>query len=100
MELDLLGFNSHPSWLDMRRNSTYSNEPRPLSSTRESPPIDPAINRVGKQTARKKDLVDVLQGDVLDEDCTALEGLEALTMKAIFEDKRRYLDLGPSQVKS
>ena len=61
-------------------------------SIRENPSIDPAISaslEPGWQTARMKDFADILQGDVLDKECTALEGLEPLTMKAIFQEAKK-----------
>ena len=71
-------------------------------SIRDNHPIDPAISaslEPGWQTARMKDFADILQGEVLDKECTALEGFESLTMNAIFK-KRRNLDSRSNRVKS
>ena len=71
-------------------------------SIRDNHPIDPAISaslEPGWQTARMKDFADILQGEVSDKECTALEGLEALTMNAIFKEAQESgLAVQPSEI--
>lgn len=60
-----------------------------LQLVRVLPSIPPSVyrwNEVGKQTAIMKDLAEILQGDGLNKECTTLEGLKALTIKAIFKE--------------
>ena len=71
-------------------------------SIRDNHPIDPVISaslEPGWQTARMKDFADILQGEVSDKECTALEGLEALTMNAIFKEAQESgLAVQPSEI--
>lgn len=71
-------------------------------SIRDNHPIDPAISaslEPGWQTARMKDFANILQGEVSDKECTALEGLEALTMNGIFKEAQESgLAVQPSEI--
>ncbi|KAK2030525.1 FAD/NAD(P)-binding domain-containing protein [Colletotrichum zoysiae] len=69
-------FQRTPSSISLRENTP----------TRDDPAISAMVQKEGWQRARMDEFANILQGVITDRDCSALEGLEALTVRALFKE--------------
>ncbi|KAK8038471.1 hypothetical protein PG993_006882 [Apiospora rasikravindrae] len=69
-------FQRTPSSISLRENT----------STSDNAEIAKVMQNPGWQRARMEEFANILQGAVVDRDCSALEGLEALTVRALFKE--------------
>ena len=86
---------------DVKKLYVFQRTPSSIS-IRDNYPINPAFSatlKPGWQRERMHDFATILQGEVSDKKCTALEGLEALTMKAIFKEAEKAgVAIPPEQI--
>ena len=86
---------------DVKKLCVFQRTPSSIS-IRDNHPIDPAIRtslKPGWQKQRMKNFANILQGEVSDNECTALEGLEALTVAAITKEAEKAgVTLRPEQL--
>ncbi|KAK8072672.1 hypothetical protein PG996_006020 [Apiospora saccharicola] len=69
-------FQRTPSSISLRDNT----------ATDDNTEIAAVMQTAGWQRARMEEFANILQGAVVDRDCSALEGLEALTVRALFKE--------------
>ncbi|KAI3317085.1 FAD/NAD(P)-binding domain-containing protein [Xylariaceae sp. AK1471] len=69
-------FQRTPSSISLRENT----------ATSDSPEVSAMVQKAGWQRARMEEFANILQGAVVDRDCSALEGLEALTVRALLKE--------------
>lgn len=69
-------FQRTPSSISLRENT----------NTSDNAEIAQVMQNPGWQRARMEEFANILQGAVIDRDCSALEGLEALTVRALFKE--------------
>lgn len=76
---------------DAKRLLVFQRTPSSIT-LRENWKTDPAMQALlqpGWQTAQMETLASILQGDLQDKECTALEGLESVTMRAIYREAEK-----------
>lgn len=59
---------------------------RENTPTHDDPEICAIVQQQGWQQARMDEFANILQGVITDRDCSALEGLDALTVRALFKE--------------
>ncbi|KAL0941610.1 cyclohexanone monooxygenase [Colletotrichum truncatum] len=69
-------FQRTPSSITWRENTATSDDPE----------ISALVQQKGWQRARMDEFANILQGAITDHDCSALEGLEALTVRALVRE--------------
>lgn len=73
---------------EVKQLYVFQRTPSSVSVRHNEPPSPARIASLkpGWQKAMMDDFANILQGELLDKECTALEGLETLTMRAIFKE--------------